>query len=1150
MARIFPGGFRSFGDTPVKKILLVWAALLVCVAGLRAQVANNTSLVGTVVDASGSAVVGATVTAVEESTKIKSTVVTNTSGYYAVTFIQPGTYDITVTQQGFKKITKTGVIVPVDRAVRTDFSLAVGSEDATVVVTADTPPLSTDDSTLGETFSQKAVESLPLSGHNAMDLATMASNVYVGSKTSYQGNPPGEDLQGAGQREINNSITLDGISVLNDLITTTPAHPASDMVSEVQMQSGNYPAQYGGYLGIHVNMVSKHGTNQLHGSAYDYIENTALNAFPFTATAGSKKPVLHSNQYGGTVGGPVFLPKLYDGRNRTFFFGSYEKLNTITEGSGYSSVLTPDMESGNFAAICSVFDANGLCTTGTQIYDPTTGNPYPNNQIPSSQLNTDSANIAKAYEQYMVAPNLPGISNNLYLNYPSNLVIKQTLDRVDENIGENVKLFFRFYWQNLTFLSGTAFPANASSGPTNQRNYAFGYTHILSPRLVNDFHFGVNKLIAANLNYWYVNGLKDAGTQLGIPGFTGDTQYNNPGVPVLSISNFQGVGNAGSNWFQDNRSYTLYDQLSYTHGSHQIMAGFELRRITLGRQATNNPGGAINFAASTVTPGVPGVSTGYAAADFVLGYVNNATTPINSIKGSVEEWRDGFFILDNWQVTPKLTLNMGLRYDLPLGATSLNGYGRMLNEDQSALIPESNCPSGTACSGGTWKPTPGFQFTPAQKDNIGPRLGLAYRATNKLVVRAGGGFYYNPNQLNTYTLLTANYPFSAAVTYNTTNANPLTFESPTAGAGTASPIAGTPGTYVFAYTPERNMPTQRAYQWNLDAGYSLWNGAALEAQYQGSRSLHLDRSFYNNQPTSPVNTSILSLNKQRPNQLWGDIRTFQEDGWSSYNALNVILRQRTYHGLSGQIGYTWAHTLDLSPDSNGGGTLSQQYNPAADYGNANWDIRNRVTAVFTYELPNFRQSNVLTRQVLGGWQLSGVVNFQSGTPFNISMGSNTTAAGVGQGTQRPSWVHGEKASCSLKSAYKGYVSSGTSCIDTSAYKPAVNYSDASKPVGFGDLHRNSLIGPGFQYENLAIIKSFPIYEKVTFQFRSQAYNVFNHPSGSNPSSGGIGISTSGACATDACLTFPNGFGVINGVQQVPGTFSGARVLELSGKLIF
>lgn len=1127
----------------MKKAIYCCIGILLSVLCMRGQVANNTSLVGTVGDPSGQLISGGQVVAVEETTKVMSTSQTNGEGYYAITFIRPGTYDITVTMNGFKKVTKTGVVVPVDRAVRTDFTLPVGSAETVVTVNADTPPMSTDDATLGETFATQAVEDLPVSGHNAMDIATMASNVYVGSKTSYQGNPPGEDLEGAGQREIQNSITLDGVSLMNDLVSTSPAHPADDMISQVQMQSGNYPAQYGGYLGIHVNMVSKNGTNNVHGSAYDYVKNTALDAYPFISNAAtSKKPILHSNQWGGTVGGPVFIPKLYNGKNRTFFFGSYEKLNQIGQGSGYSSVLTPAMESGDFSAIGAYNSSTKTCT-GTCIVDPTTGQYYVNNQIPSGQLSTANAAIAKKYEAYMVAPNLSGVSNNLNNSYPSNTIIEQTLDRVDENIGSNIKLFFRAYWENLTFVSGTSFAANASNGPTRQRNYSIGYTHIISQHLVNDLNLGVNKLIAENLNYWYTAGLKDAGTQLGIPGFTADTTYGNPGVPLLGISNFQGVGNGGANWFQDDRSINLYDQLSYSIGRHQIMAGFDIHRLTLGREATNNPLGAINFTGGTATIGAPGTTTGYSAADFVIGYVNNDTTPIDAIKGSVKEWRDGFFILDNWQFSQKLTVNYGLRYDLPLGATSLNGYGRMLNAAQTALIPTSS-----AATGAAYTPTPGFEFTPAQKDNIGPRLGLNYRLNDKLVLRGGMGFYFNPNQLNTYTLMTSNYPFAAAVTYNTTAANPMTFTNPTPGAGSAPPVAGTLGTYVSAYTPEQNMKTQRSYQWNADIGYSLWRNAAFEAQYLGSRSLHLDRSYYDNQPINPVNTSVVSLNLQRPNQLFGDIRVFQEDGFSTYHSLTAVLRQCDIRGISGQIGYTWSHDLDLSADSNGGGTLSQQYNIRADYGNANWDVRQRLTGVITYVMPTLPRANLLTREVLGGWHASAVINFQAGMPFNVSMNSNTQAAGVGQGTERPSWSHKEHASCNLKNAYKGFTS--TSCIDTSAYVPAVNYSLSSKPVGFGNIHRNSLIGPGFQYENLAIFKDFPIRETMKFQFRSEAYNAFNHPSAANPSSSGIGISTTGACATTSCLNFPSGFGVITGVQQVPGSFSGARLLELSGKLIF
>jgi hypothetical protein len=1107
----------------VKKVLVCSLVILLSPLFMLAQISNNTSLVGTVVDASGSPMAGSKVTAVEESTKVVSTAMTNAEGYYAVTFIASGTYNITVEQPGFKKLTKTGVVVPVDQAVRTDFSLPVGDVTESVTVSADTPPISTDDATLGETFDTKQVEDLPIMSHNALDVASMASNVYIGSKTSYQGIPPGEDFEGAGQREIQNSLTLDGVSIMNNLITTAPARPSTDMISQVQMQSGNYPAQYGAYLGIHINLVSKNGTNQLHGSAYDYVENTALNAKPFTTAVGAAAPVLHWNQYGFTLGGPVMFPKLYDGRNKTFFFGTYEKLDNIGQGTSIATVLTPAMEAGDFSAIGGFNTATQTCT-GTCLKDPATNTYYPNNQIPSSELNSPAGLIAQAYEKYMVTPTDPtSISNNLNAVYPSSYHIWQTLDRVDENIGDKVKLFVRVHLQDLTIASGTVFPANSSYGPTNSRNYAFGYTHILTPNLVNDFHLGVNKLISNNLNYWFQNGLKSAGTDLGISGFDFDTKYGNPGVPVLSISGFQGVGNAGSNWFQDDRTYDLYDEVSYTRGHHRIMAGAEFRRLTLGREASNNPLGQFTFSA-----GVAGVtSTGYSAADFVTGYANSVQTPIATIKGSVGQWRDGFFALDNWQVTSRLTVNYGLRYDLPTVPYSLNGAARILNVAETALIPDSNCPSGTACTGASYTPTPGFKLVGPEHDNWGPRLGINYRATDKLVVRAGVGFYYNANQLNSYTLATGNYPFAATVTYSTAAGALTSFTNPTPGAGSASPIAGTctpKCTYVSAFTDDHNNKTQRSYQWNLDAGYELWKGAAVDLQYLGSRSLHLDRSFYDNQPLTP---GAASINSRRPNQLFGQIRKIENDAYSEYEAFTAVLRQRSFHGVAGQVSYTWSHDLDLAPDSNGGGTLSQQYNPSADYGNANWDVRNRVVGSLTYTLPLFAQSNFLTREVLGGWEAAAVINVQSGMPFNVVL--NGDRANVGQGTQRPTFVHKPSSNCSLSNYIQG---NSSLCIDSTAYSLPVDSSGG--PYAFGNTTRNTLHGPGLSYENLSLMKNFAIVERLKFQFRAEAFNVFNHPSAGNPNS------TFGA----------SNFGTVSSIQQVPGTISGARVLSLSGKVIF
>src|SRR5580704_14439321 len=502
----------------MKRLLILFPVLIVFAFATftQAQVANNTALVGTVLDSSGSAVVGAKATAVEESTGVVYPGTTNAQGYYSIKFIPPGTYDITVEQTSFSKLTKTGTIVPIDQAVRTYFSLKAGSETQTVTVSASTPPIQTDDATIGETFDTKAVQDLPLMGHNALEIAATASNVTIGPSSGYNNVPPGEDFIGAGQREIQSSMTLDGVSIMNNLITTAPARPSSDMISEVQMQSGNYPAQYGSYLGLHVNLVSKSGTNDLHGSVYDYIQNTVFNAHDFFDAPGSPKLINHYNQYGFALGGPVYFPKLYNGRNRTFFFGSWEKLNQVSESTGIASTLTSAERAGDFSAI------------GVPITDPFTGLLYPNNQIPASELNSPDGLISQKLEKYMTLPNLSGVQNNLQSSFPNNIVITQTLDRVDENIGDKNRLYFRYHWQNITVVNGSNFPTNASYGPTKSRNYAIGYTRILKPNLVNDFRVGLNTVLSNSLDYFAVNGPKDAGTALGIPGFNSDTVYGNP----------------------------------------------------------------------------------------------------------------------------------------------------------------------------------------------------------------------------------------------------------------------------------------------------------------------------------------------------------------------------------------------------------------------------------------------------------------------------------------------------------------------------------------------------------------------------------------------------------------------------------------------
>jgi hypothetical protein len=1005
-----------------------------------AQVANNTSLVGTVTDESGTVVAGAKVRAINVGTGATYPTTTNAEGYYSIDFILAGTYDITADQQGFAKIVKKGIVVESNQAVRSDMVLKVGTANEIVTVEASTPPLSTDDATLVETLNTRSITDLPLNGRDALRLAATTSNVIVGPKSDFTGIPPGEDFIGAGTREITNSLTLDGITIMNNLITVTSVTPNLDAVQEVQVQNGNYTAQYGSYMGVHVNLTTKTGTNNLHGALYEFVRNDLFDAHPYFDTPGSPKQPLRINQFGLEVDGPVYIPRLYDGRNKTFFTASYEGLRQIKSFTQTSGSLSAAMRNGDFSSLLP----------DTQLMNPYSGLPFAGNIIPSQYMSS----IAQSILQYMP---LPQSGTTYTSNSPSNITTNKTLERVDQSIGDKVRLFFRYDWENLTFFGGgDPNPFNQTSGPANNRNFAFGYTHVFTPNLVNDFRFGRNHLVTNALNYFSVNGLTSAGTDLGIPGFTGDTTYGNPGVPDMNIDGYMTVGNAGSNWLQDDTTWHGYDQLSYTHGKHTVMAGVEFRKLITGRAAANSPRGVFNFT---------GELTGNAAADFIVGTPASDQTPLQEIKGVVAEWRDGFFVLDNWQATRKLTLNVGLRYELPTVPYSVNGFARILNADDTALIPDT-------------LPSPGFQFIRPNHDNWAPRVGFAYRVTEKTVVRGGGGFYYNPNQTNSFTLSTTNPPFGLSSTYSSlapynTSGCLLAFDNPTP---TSCLNGAAPVVNVFTENPY--LPTPRMYQWNLGAERELWRNAGFEVQYLGSHSLHLDRSYYNNQPPPGPG----SIQSRRPNQLWGQIRTIQNDEIANYEGLTAIFRQRMTRGLQVLASYTWSHTLDVSSDSNDGGYPVNAYDWHGDYGNSNWDIRHRFVASVVYDLPKLADSNWLVRGVFGNWQVNDITTLQSGKPFNVVMAADVASISRG-GNQRPNLVGKPSTNCSTSHL--------TDCIDPSAFA-------IPDPFTFGNAGRNILTGPNFLNTDFSLFKVFPIHEQTKVEFRAEFFNAFNRPQLANP----------------------------------------------------
>ena len=956
------------------------------------QLATTTALVGTVTDSSGKTVPGAKATAVNAGTHDTYSAVTNEQGFYNIQFIAIGDYNLTVEQPGFQVSKVTGIHVDINQVVRTEVVLRIGNVVESVTVQAIAAAIKTDDATVSEVITTRSVADLPLNGRDPMMLAITTPGVILGPKSSATGTPPGVDFIGAGTREIQNSMSLDGISIMSNLITNSPARVMVESVQEVEVQTGTYSAQYGSYLGVHINMVTKAGTNQIHGALVEFFRNQVLDArsfftLPTPANPTAKKPPLRQNQFGFELDGPIVIPKIYNGRNRTFFMTSYEGFRLVQQQTVLSTEMPAAFFTGNFSAV----PAGSI--TGGAIKDPLNGNaPFPGNVIPAERLSP----IALKLQQYYPASNLPGLQSNFSVPVPNTARYNQTVDRIDQNIGDKIRLYARAHYQNWNVFGGNQVPVNSTTTPYETVNYTVGYTHTLTANLVNDLRVGRNFFTTATLNPFAVTNQTSADTNLGIPGFTGDSQYQNPGIPDFNIAGFNGLSNAASNWYQNDSTHQLSEQISWNHGSHNIMAGMEFRRLATGRAAANSARGTFTF---------NGTLTGYAPADFMLGLPQNFATAGAQVRGRTAEWRDGFFVLDKWQVSRKLTVNYGLRYELPTVAYTINGNATELNADQTAFV------------GGT----PGFHFTGPNHNDWAPRLGFAYRITDKTVFRGGAGIYYNPNQTNSYTLLNVNPPYANQLAC--VWAPPLTppsLSNPFGSPGVC-PTSATSGT---VYTDPYIQPTARMNQWSAGLERQLWSGGGFELQYLGSHAYHLDRNFWNNTPLFPRPGSV---NSRRPNKLFGAIRTFNNDVIANYESMSAIFRQRMSRGLQMMASYTWSHTLDVTTDSNGGGTNMNPYLWKADYGNANWDIRHRFLATFVYDIPFFVVSNPLLRGAFANWQANGIVTLQTGVPFNVSTATDTANTGA-NGVYRPNLVHPPTSNCG-----RGHL---VGCIDATAFTVA------------------------------------------------------------------------------------------------------------------
>jgi hypothetical protein len=1054
--------------------LALWALLaLSCATPAAAQLASQTALVGTVTDGGNLVVPGAQVVAVNVNTKDTYETTTNAEGYYNIQFVRTGTYEITVSVTGFQTFKATGVEVTGNQVVRTDPVLKVGGLAESVNVEARAQVLTTDSATVSETIGKRAIVELPLNGRNVWNLAATTPGVLAGINSDI-----GLSFRGAGQREIQNSLSLDGINSSANLLASTSMRPIADAVEEIQIQTGSTSAEYGSYLGVAINVVTKSGTNAMHGSAFNFFKDDALNSRGWYENPANPKNPLRSNQFGFETDGPVVIPGLYDGHNKTFFMGAYEGVRAESLSPTFGSVPTALMRKGNFSEI------------STAIKNPFTGQPFAGNIIPQSMLSPVAPNLL----QYYPATNATGTANNLQTTASNKDNIDQFLGRVDQNIGNRIRLYVRYNWHDSLNTSIGAIPATGVTQPRVNKNTLFTYTHTLKPNLFNDFRIGYHRLDFDTLNQFSVNNQQGAGTALGIPGFDGDTKYSNPGLPSVNVSTFSGLSTSGTNWYQFDTTFQASDVLAWNRGTHTVRTGFDVRRLATGRRAANDPRGLFSFT---------GDMSGYPMADFMLGLPRTVIPPTDQIQGHVGGWRNGFFVNDNWQAKRNLTLSLGLRYERDTPVQTYAGVADMLAEDFLTIIPSPNLSA---------YPVKGFKFTEPNNKDWGPRLGATYRLSEKTVLRAGYGIYYNPNQMNSFTFLTNNPPLAAVSTYTNDAANPtLSFDHPTGAAG--------PAAAPDMISPTRNLPDARKDQWSVDVQRELWAGGGIDIEYVGSNTSHLDRSFFNNTPTPGPGT----VDSRRPTSLFRSRRIIMNDLIADYDAVTFGLRQRMRQGLQADVHYTWSRTRDMSTHSNGGGQTMDNYDIWRDYGLASWDIPHRLVASYLYDIPFLKSSpQPVLKYLVAGWQVSGVTTIQSGSPVNVTLSADRANIGI-TGQQRPDLVGAVPTLNCVADPDPTKRHQLMNCYDAAAFALPAQFT-------FGNASRNILRGPKFMSTDLSLMKTVPIGGGVRFQFRMEFYNIFNNVNYGNPGATfGVPLSASFGRITSA------------------GTM---RQMQLGGKILF
>ena len=1143
---------------PVRARRFLWLAILVLAVGVlsTAQLFGQfvtASLQGTVQDRTGASVPGARIEVTNTSTGVSTRAVTDASGRFVFASLPPGgPYTVSVEANGFKTEERTGINLSVNQVVDINVPLQVGEAAQKVEVNADATQLETDTAAVGQVISNRSVDNLPLNQRNVYSLMFLVPGV-TGSVT-YQYNSLNFSVDGG--RPGTTNVLVDGIPASPPLIVPIggfAVFPSVDAVQEFKVQTTAYAAEFGRSGSGIVNVILKSGTNDFHGSGYDFVRNSALDSNTyFSNQSRTPLPSFERNQFGGSLTGPVRIPKLYNGRDKTFFLFSYEGLRQGTETEVTTTVPTALQRTGDFS---QTFNSSGQQVV---IYDPTTtaasGSGYVRQPFAGNKI-TNINPVAAAILQYYPLPNQLGApytgTNNFFASGTSQLDIDTFDTRVDEVFNERNRLFVSYSRRNVTSPPALLFPKadqiaeGGNSEPQVSNSAAIDYTRTVSPKFLIDVPFGFSRTF---INFVPISAGFNPSTELGFPGYIA-ADADHLLFPGIAPANYYTLGDAAQGETRRGgfNIYFLGNNDTKIVRNHVIKFGGDIRVLQANDVESGDSTGSYTFTNAITQGPNPNAATstgGNSIASLLLG-VGSGTYEIGSKNAATESKYFGAYVQDDWKALPRLTINLGLRYDLDIPRTER--HNRMETFDPTAASPLAETTGIAGLSGGVvFSGVNGAsrrQYSPRWND-FGPRVGFSYELDTNTAIRGSYGIYYGPS-LRSAGATIGNEGFSAVTTY-TGSPNGLTpsvyLNNPFPN-GINQPVGSSQGLLTgigssFENPLQGDNKVGYTENYDVDMERQLPFNLLVDIAYVGSHGVHLNKSGENDWNANQLTPADLSLGTQLEqsvaNPFKGIITTGAEagatipesyllapfpqftavdlsylvGGYEIYNSFQIRVNKRLSHGLSTLISYTGQKQIDdysgIENVGNITGGIQNIYNQQAERAVSSNNISRSLVVSAVYNLPFGRGQTIggnWSRPVdalLGGWQLNGITTQQNGFPLSVST-QNTSDSG--SDVLRPNLT-------GVSPVVKGPVKA-----KLNDYLNSAAFSQPA-PFTFGNAPRtlSNVRGPGTHDIDFSLFKNFQAAERVKVEFRAEAFNLLNQVVFGSPnltlSSGQFGVITS------------------------------------------